>query len=456
MAILSSSMHTDARAHPAPVTLIVWKNGKPSLMVRISLPFCSTMSHSNANGLLRSTSVLKCGEGIDTAAVPMSYRTEGKYKSKASAFTCSTSHPPPFMQSSIQRLDFCMSLSKPASPPSALAVFFTSRMSMSRFASAMPGASGNSLGSIEPSSASSMSVSDAAEEVSPSPSSGTSSTASGTGRTVADAGVGAASGALPSASPAAGRTCPCTSALSSTTTTSSSSATSSSSSVSAPRAKLAAMSRHDSAAYAFTKNSMICMRPGTFGTCIPMTTSHSTSTLSFDHPMKARVQPAADTLITLLNGNPSSTVRMSFPFCSTKSPIKRSPWPFEERLFTSLTNAVKCGGGIVTDAPSGTAYFTFGRKMSYKPFSTSTRRTSHPEEHMISRILPPGRHINRSTPSAPPCLDFPSCNPTCVRTVKFAFSSPGQSSFVGSGGSSTTSRRFCSAFMTGFGRLASD
>eukprot|EP00971_Amphidinium_carterae_P057111 1129210-Amphidinium_carterae.1 len=67
-----------------------------------------------------------------------------------------------------------------------------------------------------------MSVSDAAEEVSPSPSSGTSqalrqgsllaapterrsnaklldasSTASGTGRTVADAGVGAASGALP-------------------------------------------------------------------------------------------------------------------------------------------------------------------------------------------------------------------------------------------------------------------
>eukprot|EP00971_Amphidinium_carterae_P341345 6480103-Amphidinium_carterae.2 len=27
-----------------------------------------------------------------------------------------------------------------------------------------------------------------------------------------------------------------------------------------------------------------------------------------------------------------------------------------QHLFTSLTNAVKCGGGIVTDAPSGTAY----------------------------------------------------------------------------------------------------
>mmetsp|Transcript_19994 Transcript_19994/g.46532 ORF Transcript_19994/g.46532 Transcript_19994/m.46532 type:complete len:298 (+) Transcript_19994:1558-2451(+) len=72
--------------------------------------------------------------------------------------------------------------------------------------------------------------------------------------------------------------------------------------------------------------------------------------------------------------------------------------------------------------------------MSYNPFSTFCGTTSHPAEHMICKIRPPGSAIKRSTPSVPPVFANPFCRGTLVPTVKFALSMPGA---VGKGGKST-------------------
>mmetsp|Transcript_20788 Transcript_20788/g.58102 ORF Transcript_20788/g.58102 Transcript_20788/m.58102 type:complete len:266 (+) Transcript_20788:571-1368(+) len=173
------------------------------------------------------------------------------------------------------------------------------------------------------------------------------------------------------------------------------------------------------------KNWSIFERPGTFGTSTPITIWFATVTLLSSQPILALAQPAAETENFVLKGNPSSTVKMSFPLSITRSPCNRSskfPDFFENE---SRTVQLKSGAGIETMLPM-ISYLTDGSANSYRPLEVSTGRTSQPSEPIVSKILPPERPINLANSSGS-VFTCESLGSTSTFTTRFASAKPGAS-----------------------------
>mmetsp|Transcript_4651 Transcript_4651/g.12241 ORF Transcript_4651/g.12241 Transcript_4651/m.12241 type:complete len:86 (+) Transcript_4651:285-542(+) len=79
-------------------------------------------------------------------------------------------------------------------------------------------------------------------------------------------------------------------------------------------------------------------------------------------PMRHRVHPAQEMENVVLKGKPSSTVMISLPFWSTRSPESLSVYPPDLRD-EPRTVARKRGDGIETVLPA-TSYLTEGSRIS--------------------------------------------------------------------------------------------